>query len=158
MKLDRCFYKKTDFWFGIGLAAVLLIFWSQIGKIKADTAKILPAVIIIASWICCLAIIVKSIFSQSVVKGKSTPKKQVLCLLATLGLSLVILLSCNLIGMYVSLFLTIGIISFAITYMEGTLTWKKVLFAIGYDAIIILVIYLLFGVFLKVATPKGFFI
>lgn len=158
MKLDKCFYKKIDFWFGLGMAAVLFIFWAQIGRIKADTAQIMPAVIIVAAWLCCLAIIIKSLFTKSVARGKATPKKQTLCLLATLGLALVFLLNIRLIGMYTSLFLTICAISVAITYMEGNVTRNKILFAIGYDAVIILIIYLLFGVFLNVAAPKGILI
>ncbi len=158
MKLDKCFYKKIDFWFGIGMSATLFIFWSQIGKIKADTAKVMPAVIIVASWICCLFIIIKSLLSESAKKKKETPRKQTLCLLATLGLSLLFLLNIKVIGMYTSLFLTICAISLAITYMEGNVTKKKVLFAIGYDVVIIFVIYLLFGVFLDVMAPKGIFI
>lgn len=158
MKLDKCFYKKADFWFGIGMAVALLVFWTQIGKIKEDTAKVMPAVIIVASWLCCLFIIIKALFSESVKKGKATPRKQTLCLLATLGLSLILLLNIKVIGMYTSLFLTICAISLAITYMEGNMTKKKVLFAIGYDVVIILVIYLLFDVFLKVMTPRGILI
>ena len=158
MKFDKNFYRKVDFWFSLGMAAVLLVFWSQIGRIKADTAKIMPAVIIVASWICCLAILCRSILTEGSGKKNRSPRKQTVCLLVTLAISIVLIMSMKIIGMYTSLFLTLTAISLSITFMEGNVTWKKVLMTIGYDLAVILVVYLLFGVFLNVAAPRGLFI
>jgi len=159
MKLNRLFYKKLDFWFGIGLATVLFVFWTQIGRIKDEAAKMAPSIVIVATWVCCFVIVLKAILSTNVEESKKkTPLKQTLMLVAVLLFSVVMILMSKVIGMYTCLFLVICSISLSITYMEGNFTKKGILFALLYDVITIVIIFLLFHVFLHVSTPNGILI
>ena len=158
MTVDKQFYKKQDFWFGLGFSAVLFIFWTQISKIKAETARVMPTVLIIAAWVCCAVISVRAVLSEPAAQKKKTPLNQVICLLVVLFFSSIMLIFAKTIGMYTSIFLMICAISLSIEYMEGKLTAKKVLLAICYDLVIIAIIYVLFSVFLQVPAPKGILI
>ena len=159
MTLNRRFYRKLDFWFGIGLAAVLFVFWTQIGRIKDEAAKVAPSIVIVAAWVCCLVIALKAVLSPDTDDGKKkTPLKQTLLLLAILLFSVAMILMSKVIGMYTCLFLVICSISLSIAYMEGNFNKKGILFALLYDVITIVVIFLLFHVFLHVSTPNGILI
>ena len=158
MTVDKKFFKKIDFWFGIGAAITLLVFWTQIPKIKADTARVMPSVVIVAGWICCVLIVLKAILTEGKEKKKSVPIKQTICLVVTLAVSVLLILLSEVIGMYTCLFLMICCISLSIVLMEGNVTVKKVLITVGYDFIVILLVYLMFDVFLKVSAPSGILI
>lgn len=160
MTFNKQFYKKLDFWFSLGMAATLFVFWTQIGRIKNEIAKIVPSVIIVAAWICCLVILIKALFSEDNGDNskKKTPIAQKLCLLSVLLFSCVMILMAKIIGMYTCLFLVICSISLTIAYMEGKFNKKGILFALLYDVITILVIFLLFNIFLKVSAPTGILI
>ena len=158
MTVDKKFFKKIDFWFGIGCAAVLLLFWTQIPKIKADAARVMPSVVIVAGWICCALIVLKAILTEEKGKKKRVPLKQTICLVVTLAISVGLILLSEVIGMYTCLFLMICCISLSIMFMEGNITTKKVLVTVGYDLIVILFVYVMFSVFLKVSAPAGILI
>ena len=158
MTVDKKFFKKIDVWFGRGCAAVLLLFWTQIPKIKADTARVMPSVVIVAGWICSALIVLKAILTEEKGKKKRVPLKQTMCLVVTLAISVGLILLSEVIGMYTCLFLMICCISLSIMFMEGNITAKKVLITVGYDLIVILFVYVMFSVLLKVSAPSGILI
>lgn len=158
MIVDKNFYRKIDFWFGLGCAAALFVFWSQITKIKADTARVMPSVVIVAGWICCAFIVIKAILAKREEKKGKTPIKQTICLFITLAISVCLILLSEIIGMYTCLFLMICCISLSILFMEGNMTAKKLFVTVGYDFIVILLIYLMFDVLLQVSAPSGILI
>ena len=155
MQINKEFYKKLDFWFGIGIILGLMVFWSQIPKIRSETAKVMPSIIIIGGWLCCSVIIIKTIFATSPKKPNIVPRKQTLILLGILTFVTLVLLSLRAIGMYSSLFLAISAVSLSITYIEHGMDVRKMIHSILYDVIVITVIFFLFNIFLKVNTPKG---
>ena len=140
------------------LVAVLLLFWTQIPKIKADTARVMPSVVIVAGWICCALIVLKAILTEEKGKKKRVPLKQTICLVVTLAISVGLILLSEVIGMYTCLFLMICCISLSIMFMEGNITAKKLLITVGYDLIVILFVYVMFSVLLKVSAPSGILI
>ena len=155
MQINKDFYKKLDFWSGIGIILGLMVFWSQIPKIRSEAAKVMPSIVIIGGWICCIIIIIKTIIAEPQKKPKALPRKLTLILLGVLAFVTLVLLSLKVIGMYVSLFLAISAVSLSITYIEHGMHARKMLYSILYNVIVITVIFFLFNIFLKVNTPKG---
>ena len=150
---------KGDLWLGIGSIVVLAILWSQTYKLKGQ-ASMFPRLVIICGAVAALLVIVKA-FTTKPVEKKNKGKMSldiVLPAVCVFAFIVVMMLLAEVIGMYVCLFFSIAAISVSITVMESGWNGSKILLALLYDLVVIVLVYLLFSVFLEINMPKGMLI
>lgn len=146
----------ADFCLGVFSIVFFAVCWIQVNDL-AEEAQVMPHIAIIIGWICAVGIIIKSFHTK--VTGDNKKKRD----LRQVAVGVVSFLSITLfmvfasfIGMYVSVYLSILAISLTISYFEHGWDGKQMLKAALFDLIVLAITYLLFGMVLKVNTPRGF--
>lgn len=149
---------SADFWFGIVSLVVLIAFWTQTGKLSAQV-KIMPRVVLAIGIVSDLLVIAKAL-KNPVAKEECAYNKMRYILTGFVVFAIVALLLAfsSAIGMYLSLFLSLVVISGTICVKENGWNWKKIGFFILYDFIVTAILFLFFRVFLSINTPTGILI
>ncbi len=149
---------SADFWFGIVSLVVLIAFWTQTGKLSAQV-KIMPRVVLAIGIVSDLLVIAKAL-KNPVTKEECAYNKMRYILTGFVVFAIVALLLAfsSAIGMYLSLFLSLVVISGTICVKENGWNWKKIGFFIMYDFIVTAILFLFFRVFLSINTPTGILI
>lgn len=146
----------ADLCLGVFAIIFFALCWIQVGGL-AEEAQVMPHIVILLGCICAVGVIVKALCNKTVAETqKKTNIRQVIIgILAFLIITLLMRFA-TVIGMYVCVYLSILTISLTIDYFEHGWNRKQMLKTALFDLVVLAVTYLLFGVVLKVNTPKGF--
>ena len=147
---------KTDFFLGLGIIAFMAFVWTHTFKLP-QSVRMVPRFVLGVSIMAGAGISIQSLFrkdSQGERHGSRFSSKTAIEI-SLLVFSIVMLLLVRAIGMYVSLFLILTAISLVIVHFQDGLTLRNGLSTVFYDAMVGVVVYLLFHVVLRVSTPSG---
>lgn len=149
---------SIDFLFGIGSLITFIIFWSQLGKLN-DQVKIMPKIVMLIGIISAIIIIIRSLRNpvENTAKQYDRSRYIISGFIVFAVVSLLLWFS-ETIGMFLSLFLSLLVLSCSICIKEKYFDWKRIgLFAL-YDLAVTVVLFIFFHVFLSIDTPSGFLI
>ncbi|MDD7200400.1 MAG: tripartite tricarboxylate transporter TctB family protein [Sphaerochaetaceae bacterium] len=146
----------SDLYLGVFSIVFFSICWIQVGGL-AEEAQIMPHIVILLGCLCAVGVIVKALCNKTVAETqkKTNVRQAVIGILSFLIITLLMRFA-TVIGMYVCTYLSILTISLTISYFEHGWNGKQMLKVALFDLVVLGVTYLLFGVVLKVNTPKGF--
>ena len=145
----------ADHCLGVFSIIFFSVCWIHVSSL-AEEAQVMPHIVILLGCLCAIGVIVRALCNKTVAETqkKTNVRQVVIGILAFLIITLLMLFA-TVIGMYVSVYLSILIISLTINYFEHGWNRKQMLKAALFDLVVLGVTYLLFGVVLKVNTPKG---
>ena len=157
MKSRSALY-SIDFWFGTGSIIVFAVFLSQLGKLSGQV-KVMPMIVMAIGMISAVIVTARSVMHPAERKEAQYDKaRYIISGFVVFAIVALLLWFSDAIGMYLSLFLSLVVISTAISIKENGLNWKKIGFFVLYDLIVTIVLFIFFYVCLAIDTPMGLLI
>lgn len=149
----NAFYKRSDFYIGVGFLVVCIVLCWQISLIKVKESRLFPSFATIVTGVSGAWLVIQSFIHK---EGENA-KKLVIHVkewLTLISLFIGYFLFTKL-GFYVTLFLVISSIAMILEY---PLSKKKVVFSLSYSLIVTVFCFLCFYLVLGLYTPTGILI